>query len=182
MNIRIRGLEECIAGLEELAAAGPDLAVIGVRAGLESMQTVMEQNLKTTGQKVRARGKGKVFKKITIGRRAVAAVFPGLHKIGWILVTGIGPGGSSKSRQRKRFATKRAALKAAREYAGKLVEEQGAIDLAITVSPTTTGAYGTLTSAADDDINVQAAWDRAQRPAQAAAEAAIVARLGHGAP
>jgi hypothetical protein len=169
MKLETRGLREVQQFLISLAQHAPQAARQGVQAGLEVIQAEILQELAQDAPRVLARKNNK-YSTLSVGRRVVAAVFPGLHSAGWIAVTGLEAGGS---KQRKRFPSEAAALQHARQYAEQLRRAEGEAEFRIAVKDGRDGADGTLTADREDDDAVQRAWDASETAAIDAAEEQI---------
>jgi hypothetical protein len=169
MKLETRGIREVQQFLLDLAQHAPQAARQGVQAGLEVIQAEILQELAQDGPKVVARKNNK-YSTLSVGRRMVAAVFPGLHSVGWIAVIGLEAGGV---KQRKRFPAEASALQLARQYAEQLRRAEGEAEFTIAVKDGPDGADGTLTAEREDDDAVQRAWDAAETAAIDAVEEEI---------
>jgi hypothetical protein len=169
MNLTIRGIRELQKCLADLARQGPQAAHAGVQSGLQVLERDILQELGQGVPKVVTRKNNK-YTALSVGRRVVAAVFPGLHSARWIAVTGLEAGGS---KQRHGYSSEASALDHAKKYAEAIQTKEGEAEFTIAVTTSAEGAEGTLTSEREDDDAVQRAWDEGETGALDAAEAEI---------
>jgi hypothetical protein len=169
MNLTTSGLKDCLDYLQLEATHAPAAAHAGVQAGLQVLETGIRAELDQGGPKLKERKNNK-YTAFSVGRRVVAVVFPGLHSVGWMAVTGLEAGGS---KQRRRFDAEASALQRAKQYAEQLRTKEGEAEFTIAVTTVADGAEGTLTADREDDDAVQRAWDEGEKLALDAAEAEI---------